>query len=94
MRINAKLVALFTTIIVIAICSLGFMSYTTIESAVVDARILDMKQVVIEKSNQINNLHDRASEDIVFAVKNPSFADYWTCIRTNINNTSPLPKHS
>ena len=86
MRINAKLVALFTTIIVIAICSLGFMSYTTIESAVVDARILDMKQVVIEKSNQINNLHDRASEDIVFAVKNPSFADYFELKDTRHGN--------
>ena len=86
MRINAKLVALFTTIIVIAICSLGFMSYTTIESAVVDARILDMKQVVIEKSNQINNLHDRASEDIVFAVKNPSFADYFELEDTRHGN--------
>ena len=86
MRINAKLVALFTTIIVIAICSLGFMAYTTIESAVVDARILDMKQVVIEKSNQINNLHDRASEDIVFAVKNPSFADYFELEDTRHGN--------
>ena len=86
MRINAKLVALFTTIIVIAICSLGFMSYTTIESAVVNARILDMKQVVIEKSNQINNLHDRASEDIVFAVKNPSFADYFELEDTRHGN--------
>ena len=86
MRINAKLVLLFTTIIVIAICSLGFMSYTTIESAVVDARILDMKQVVIEKSNQINNLHDRASEDIVFAVKNPSFADYFELEDTRHGN--------
>jgi len=86
MRINAKLVALFTTIIVIAICSLGFMSYTTIESAVIDARILDMKQVVIEKSNQINNLHDRASEDIVFAVKNPSFADYFELEDTRHGN--------
>ncbi len=86
MRINAKLVLLFTTIIVIAICSLGFMSYTTIESAVIDARILDMKQVVIEKSNQINNLHDRASEDIVFAVKNPSFADYFELEDTRHGN--------
>ena len=86
MRINAKLVLLFTTIIVIAICSLGFMAYTTIESAVVDARILDMKQVVIEKSNQINNLHDRASEDIVFAVKNPSFADYFELEDTRHGN--------
>ena len=86
MRINAKLVALFTTIIVIAICSLGFMAYTTIESAVIDARILDMKQVVIEKSNQINNLHDRASEDIVFAVKNPSFADYFELEDTRHGN--------
>ena len=86
MRINAKLVLLFTTIIVIAICSLGFMAYTTIESAVIDARILDMKQVVIEKSNQINNLHDRASEDIVFAVKNPSFADYFELEDTRHGN--------
>ena len=88
MRINAKLVALFTTIIVVTIASLGFMAYTTIESTVVDARIQDMKQVVIEKSNQIDNLHDRASEDIVFAVKNPRFAEYfelerykkWKCL--------------
>ena len=48
--------------------------------------ILDMKQVVIEKSNQINNLHDRASEDIVFAVKNPSFADYFELEDTRHGN--------
>ena len=86
MRINAKLVALFTTIIVVTIASLGFMAYTAIESTVVDARIQDMKQVVIEKSNQINNLHDRASEDIVFAVKNPRFAEYFELDDTRNGN--------
>ena len=86
MRINAKLVALFTTIIVATISSLGFMAYTTIESTVVDARIQDMKQVVIEKSNQIDNLHDRASEDIVFAVKNPRFAEYFELDDTRNGN--------
>ena len=86
MRINAKLVALFTTIIVATIGSLGFMAYTTIESTVVDARIQDMKQVVIEKSNQIDNLHDRASEDIVFAVKNPRFAEYFELDDTRNGN--------
>jgi len=86
MRINAKLVALFTTIIVATIGSLGFMAYTTIESTVVDARIQDMKQVVIEKSNQIDNLHDRASEDIVFAVKNPRFAEYFELSDTRNGN--------
>ena len=86
MKINAKLVALFTTIIVVTIGSLGFMAYTTIESTVIDARIQDMKQVVIEKSNQINTLHDRASEDIVFAVKNPSFAEYFELDDTRNGN--------
>ena len=86
MRINAKLVALFTTIIVVTIGSLGFMAYTAIESTVVDARIQDMKQVVIEKSNQIDNLHDRASEDIVFAVKNPRFAEYFELSDTRNGN--------
>ena len=86
MRINAKLVALFTTIIVVTIGSLGFMAYTAIESTVVDARIQDMKQVVIEKSNQIDNLHDRASEDIVFAVKNPRFAEYFELDDTRNGN--------
>ena len=86
MRINAKLVALFTTIIVATIGSLGFMAYTTIESTVVDARIQDMKQVIIEKSNQIDNLHDRASEDIVFAVKNPRFAEYFELDDTRNGN--------
>ena len=86
MRINAKLVALFTMIIVVTIGSLGFMAYTTIESTVIDARIQDMKQVVIEKSNQINNLHDRASEDIVFAVKNTRFAEYFELDDTRNGN--------
>mgnify|MGYP003301165865 CR=1 FL=1 len=45
-----------------------------------------MQKEVDLKTQQISTLHDRASEDIVFAVKNNSFSEYFELEDTKKGN--------
>ena len=86
MKINLKLTVLFTALIIASVSSLGFLADSTIESTLVDSKILDMQNQVSMKSQQITTLHDRASEDIVFAVQNRDFAQYFELADTKAGN--------
>ena len=86
MKINVKLTVLFTSLIIVAVATLGFLADTTIEDTLVDAKLLDMQKEVDLKTQQISTLHDRASEDIVFAVKNNSFSEYFELEDTKKGN--------
>ena len=86
MKINVKLTVLFTSLIVVAVATLGFLADTTIEDTLVDAKLLDMQKEVDLKTQQISTLHDRASEDIVFAVQNNSFSEYFELEETKKGN--------
>ena len=86
MKINVKLTVLFTSLIVVAVATLGFLADSTIEDTLVDAKLLDMQKEVDLKTQQISTLHDRASEDIVFAVNNNSFSEYFELEDTKKGN--------
>jgi len=87
MKINVKLIALFSAIMVTVTATLGFLAFNTVEASVIDSELHDMQNIVNDKSNQIATLHSRASEDIIFAAQNPRFSDYFDLSDTKSGNT-------
>ncbi len=77
---------LFSTIIVITVGVSSFIAFQSVEASVIDSELQDMSSVVKFKENEIQTLHSRASEDLVFAVQNPAFVDYFELSDTQAGN--------
>jgi len=85
-KILHKFILTFSTIIIIAIGLVSFFSIQYLESAVTDSELEEMKKITELKSLLIKNLHDRASEDLIFAMKNPKFVEYFELPETKAGN--------
>ena len=57
-----------------------------VKSSVINAEIEEMKGKLTEKDIILQNLHDRASEDLVFALQNPLFVEYFDLPETKAGN--------
>ena len=77
MRIKSKLVILISIIIVSTVVITSVIAFKSLESAVIDSQIKEMTDQVQTKANLINDLHYRAAQDLLFAVKNPVFVRYF-----------------
>jgi len=77
---------LFSTIIVTTVGVSSFIAFQSVEASVIDSELHDMSSVVKFKENEIQTLHSRASEDLVFAVQNPAFVDYFELSDTQAGN--------
>jgi len=86
MRINLKLMILFSAIITISLVISTFVGFQYTEAAVIDSSLQEMKNLVSTKEKEIQTLHARASEDMIFAVKNPQFKEYFELSETKTGN--------
>ena len=86
MRINLKLVILFSAIIIISLVISTFVGLQYTEAAVIDSSLQEMKNLVSTKEKEIQTLHARASEDMIFSVKNPQFKEYFELSETKTGN--------
>jgi len=86
MRISLKLTILFSALIVATVGASSFIAFQSVEASVIDSELQDMSSVVKFKENEIQTLHSRASEDLVFAVQNPAFVDYFELPDTQAGN--------
>ncbi len=77
MRINQKIAIVFSIIILCTVSTISSVSFNSLESAVVESELAEMEHEVQIRANLVESLHSRASEDILFAVKNPSFVEYF-----------------
>jgi signal transduction histidine kinase len=68
---------MFSLVIIVAVLSTSYISFKSLESAVIDSQLRQMSHEVEVKANLIDNLNSRASEDLLFAVKNPVFVKYF-----------------
>ena len=76
-RLKLKLIIMFSIVIIAAVLSTSYISFKSLESAVIDSQLRQMGHEVEIKANLIDNLNSRASEDLLFAVKNPIFVKYF-----------------
>lgn len=86
MKIGIKLIVLFSILMVAAVTASSGIAFQSVENSVIDSEIQDMSSVVNFKENEIQTLHDRASENLIFAVQNTIFIDYFELMDTRAGN--------
>jgi signal transduction histidine kinase len=85
-RLKLKLIIMFSIVIIVVVLSTSYISFKSLESAVIDSQLLQMGHEVEVKANFIDNLNARASGDLLFAVKNPVFVKYFELPDTKAGN--------
>lgn len=86
MKIRLKLPIFFSMLVIVLIGVFSFYLFEYTESSIVKSELHLMKNTVSEKAVAIETLHARASEDLVFALKNPKFAEYFELPETKDGN--------
>jgi len=81
-----KIVFLFS---IILICSIGityYFSFEYAESVSHNSEIEEMRNIMSQKSQEIELLHVRASEELILILKNPLFVEYFEIPETKAGN--------
>jgi len=77
---------MFSIVIIVAVLSTSYISFKSLESTAIDSQLLQMGHEMEDIANSMNNLNARASEDLLFAVKNPVFVKYFELPDTKAGN--------
>ena len=77
---------MFSIVIIVAVLSTSYISFKSLESAIIDSQLLQMGHELEDKAHSIDNLNARASEHLLFAVKNPVFVKYFELPETKAGN--------
>jgi len=64
----------------------GYFIVDETKKSIMTSEIHKMNTILLEKELEIKNLNDRASEDLVFALKNPLFTEYFELPETKDGN--------
>jgi len=86
MKIKWELIILFSIIFTISIGISSYYTLSLVHESVIANEIQEMKTLSLERENQIQTLHDRASEDLIFTLKNPLFVEYFELPETRAGN--------
>ena len=86
MRITPKLIILFSLVIIITSSSISYFTLGLIQESIINLDLEEMEKEVDIRYFQLDNLHARASEDLVFALKNPKFVEYFELPETRAGN--------
>ncbi len=86
MKIRNSLIILFSIVIIFTVGSISFLVFGVIIASNIDAELEDMTSKLNERGVQLQTLHSRANEDVVFALKNPKFVEYFELPETREGN--------
>ncbi|QDI89609.1 sensor histidine kinase [Candidatus Nitrosopumilus sp. SW] len=86
MKIRTQLIFFFSIIIILSVGISSYFAISYTESSILDAEIAKMNTHNAEIMHEIETLHQRASEDLVFALKNPKFVEYFELPETKAGN--------
>ncbi|NDF25046.1 MAG: hypothetical protein EB149_03550 [Thaumarchaeota archaeon] len=86
MKVRAQLVLVYSIIIAVTVFSIAYFAINMISASFTDAELEQMRNIVNERENSLQNLHARASEDLVFALQNPLFVQYFDLPETKKGN--------
>jgi len=76
-KLRTKLIIISSVLVVL---SVGLTSYFTVqytEDAITNSAIYKMTATLQDKKSQVDTLHARATEDLVYTLKNPLFEEYF-----------------
>lgn len=86
MKIPIKFSITFSIIILASMAIVSFFSIQYLESALIDSELQEMEKIIELKEQQIENLHTQASQNLIFAMKNPLFVEYFELPETKAGN--------
>ena len=86
MKIRSQLIIFFSITIIASVGITAFFAISYTESGVIEAEIAKMKHQNEDIMSHIEILHTGASEDLVFALKNPKFVEYFELPETKAGN--------
>ena len=86
MIIRNQIILFFTITVVFSVGITSFLALSYTESGLIAAEIAEMKTQNEEIMHDIETLHVRASEDLIFTLKNPKFVEYFELPETKAGN--------
>jgi len=86
MKIKWELIIFFSIIFTVAIGVSSYYTLSLFHESVIENELQEMRTLALEKENQIRSLHERASEDLIFAMKNPLFVEYFELPESKAGN--------
>lgn len=86
MKIRDQLIVFFSITIIFSVGITSFLALSYTEDGIIDAEIAHMKAQNKEIMHDIETLHSRASEDLVFTLKNPKFVEYFELPESKAGN--------
>ena len=86
MKISYQLIGIFSVIILITSISLSLFVMGIVVDSAINEDIEEMKSEISEREHHMKNLHEGASEDLVYTLKNPKFVEYFELPETRAGN--------
>jgi len=86
MKIRTQLIMFFSIVIISSIGVTAFFAISYTESGVIESALSDMRTHNVLVKHDIDTLHARAAEDLIFALKNPKFVEYFELPETKAGN--------
>ncbi len=86
MKIKWKFIIFFSIVLAFGVGTSSYYTLSLIHESIITNELSEMRTLSTERGLQIQNLHDRASEDLVFALKNPLFVEYFELPETRSGN--------
>jgi signal transduction histidine kinase len=87
MKIRRRLILLTSSLVILTIGFTSFLTVKYVEVTTIGHELEAMQSNISEKASILHSLHQRASEDIVFALRNPLFGRYFALPETKSGNT-------
>ena len=76
----------FSVLVIVSITATSLFTIEVIKSSIIEQEIGEMKRTLFEREIKIETMHEKASEDILFALKNSLFVEYFELPETKAGN--------
>lgn len=86
MNVSQKLIISFSILLVCVVSTTSYYLYNMYESSIIDNKIHDMKDEIVEKTSEINSLHNSAKDELYLVMQNPLFVEYFNLPDTKAGN--------
>ena len=86
MKIRNRLLLFFSILVIVSIGITSYFIFGFVQSSIIEQENEEMKRILFEHQIRIDTLHARASEDIVFVLKNSLFVEYFELPETKAGN--------
>ena len=86
MKLQWNLIIVFSTIMIVTVSIFAYITLEMVKDSYIEIDLHEMKDDVLERELRMENLHERASKDLVFALKNPLFVEYFELPETKAGN--------